>query len=1084
MRSSILEESDRREGTRRRKRGHARGRRSKGQRRRSPAALLGLLLGAGLVAIAGAVFPAVAPAATAGAGHPSPADWRDVVLYQIITDRFANGDPSNDNVEGNYDADDPWGVHGGDFDGIRSRLDYLAHLGVTGIWISPVVLNSYGAFHGYAARDFYSIAPHMGTLAELQELVDACHARGIHVVIDVVVNHMGDYIDSGTLGYPGYDPAGGYTLRWRNASLRHAPPFDNLAWFHSHGHIGNFSDPEQILGELSGLDDLRTEDPLVRAELIAAGQWLIAQTDCDGFRVDTVKHAEMGLWSAWCPAIRAFAAAAGKDAFLQFGEAFDGSDAKVGSYTGTVGGGAYKFDSMLYYPMFFTTTGVFAFDDAPSAIAGRFANGQFSYDATTRERLVTFLDNHDQPRFLSFGIANQDASRQEAALGWQLTARGVPCLYYGIEQEFDGGNDPYDREDMFDGQWDYGPSEGDNFDLVHPMFRHARDLIAARARHPALRRGTTTELFGETGVPGLLIYRRMLAGVDTAIVCVNTANEPRLRGVTTNWPDFTPLVDALEPSLTDSVSATGSFVARVPARGTRIYVSRAAHVTATALAPLRLEAFAPGHDQRTFDLHRPLTLVFDRAVDPGTLEAGFALVPPVAGHWQVEGATARFLPHAPWLAGTRYDWSLAGGPGGVADLAGRPLVAPVAAHFATSGIATGVSVPAGHIVDRVARQGLSEPEGLVPGGRGAPFALLVSDAGRDRLFSLTPGADLGHWLGDGRWTRPEGLAVHPADGRVAILAPEGLFEADSLRWVTRRATSAVAPVGGGIAWGTAAFLDRVFVGDLPGNRIQRFDGATFSTFATGIHGAEGLAFGPGGAWTTNLYVADANLTSIGQASTDGAGRIVVVDAAGAVGPVAAGAALLGAGALAFDTPGGGFGGDLFVADVLQERVLRVTPGGTVSVFATGFGNLDGSSCIAIGPDGALYVADRGNGGGSGQVLRIARSALVTAVDDPAGGGGAGALRLALAPPAPNPAAGGPVAFTFDLAAGAAEVTIELLDVRGRRLCALAAGPRPAGRHVVHWDGRDDRGRRPAPGLYFARLSAGGESAARRIVLTP
>jgi alpha-amylase len=1083
MRSSVLVEWDRREEPRRRERGHARPCGAGGQRRRRGAALailLGALLGAGL----GSSLPAAPAAAAAlGAGHPSPADWRDVVLYQIITDRYANGDPSNDNVEGNFDPDDPWGVHGGDFDGIRGKLDYLTHLGVTGIWISPVVLNSSGAFHGYAARDFFSIAPHMGTLDELRQLIDACHARGIYVVIDVVVNHMGDFIDSGTPGYPSYDAGGAYALRWRNAAFKHAPPFDNLAWFHAHGHIGNFSDPEQILGELSGLDDLRTEDPVVRAKLIEAGQWLIAETDCDGFRVDTVKHAEMGLWSAWCPPVRAFAVAEGKAGFLQFGEAFDGSDAKVGSYTGTVGGGAYKFDSMLHYPMFFTTTGVFAFDQAPSAIPSRFISGLPSYDATTRERLVTFLDNHDQPRFLSFGVADQDASRLESALGWQMSARGVPCLYYGTEQEFDGGNDPYDREDMFDGQWDYGPSEGDNFDLAHPMFRHTRKLIAARARHAALRRGTTTDLFADTGGPGLLVYRRLLAGVDTAIVCVNTANEPKLRAVTSPWPDFTPLVDTLDPSQRDSVNSSGSVVARVPARTTRIYVSRAAHATGTAAAPLLVEAIAPGHDQRTFDLHRPLSIVFDRPVDPATLDAGFAISPPAAGHWQVQGATARFLPHGPWLGGTRYDWSLAGGPGGVADLAGRPLAAPFAAHFVTSGIATGVSVAAGHVVDRVARQGLNQPEGVVAAGRRAPFAVLLSDAGRDRLFSLTPGADLGHWLGDRRWTRPEGLAAHPSDGRLAVLAPEGLFEADSLRWVTLRATSAVAPVGGGIAWGGPAFADRLYVGDLPGNRILRFEGATFSTFATGIQGAEALAFGRGGAWSSDLYVADANLTSIGAATTDGTGRIVVVGPAGAVSPFVSNPALLGAGALAFDAPDGAFGGDLFVADVLQERVLRVTAAGAVSVFATGFGDLTGSSCLALGPDGALYVADRGTGGGSGQVLRLARSAFVTGLGEDPGALRGGVTAIAFAPPAPNPSPGA-VTFTFDLPSPSDDARLVVFDVAGRKVRALLAGPLGAGRHAVRWDGRDEAGRAVPAGLYFAHAAAGGATATRRVAITP
>lgn len=1059
----------RREGADHCWRRHAKRPTASGQRRNVAllSALLGLLI-----------------AAPATAGHPSPADWRDQVIYQVFTDRFANGDTFNDYVEGNYDPASGTGVHGGDFDGIRGKLDYLDHLGVGAIWISPVVLNAWGEYHGYAARDFFAIAPHMGTLAELQQLVAECHARDIHVVIDVVVNHMGDLIDSGSPGYPAYNAAGTYTLRWRNAARKHAPPFDDLSLFHSYGNIGNFSDPEQILGELSGLDDLKTENAAVRATMIDAGEWLIAQTDCDGFRVDTVKHTEMGLWQTWTPAVRAYAVAQGKADFLQFGEAFDGSDAKVGSYTGTVGGGAYKFDSMLYYPMFYTTTGVFAFDDAPAAISSRFTQ-LTQYDATVRERLVSFLDNHDQPRFLSFGIANQDASRLETALGWQIAARGVPCIYYGTEQEFDGGGDPYDREDMWDGQWDFGPSDGDNFDLAQPMFLFTRDLIAARTRHVALRRGVTADLFVESTGPGLYVTRRILAGVDTAVVCVNSAEEPRTRVVSGPWLSGTPLVDTLDPEATAVVGGSGDWTIDLPARGVRIYVSVAAAASARAVPgadPLQVRAVAPGHDQRTADLHRPLTLVFDRPVDPATLAASFTLSPPVAGQWQAQGDTARFLPDGPWAPGVRYDWSLAAGPDGLHGADGAELDARYGAFFTTTAAATGVSVPAGFIVERIARQGLTEPEGVIPAGGRAPFGLLVADAARDRIFTLTPGGDLGHWLGDARWSRPEGLAPHPTDRRLAVLAPEGLFEVDALRRTVLRASSAAAPGGGGIAWGPAAYGEKIYLGDRSGNRIRRFDNPGFTTFASGINGPEALAFGPGGAWGAALYVADANLTSLGgsNSASDGAGRIVTVDAAGAVTTFVSNAGLLnGVSALAFDT-GGAFGGDLFAADVLNERVLRISPGGSIGVFATGFANLDGSSCLAFGPDGALVVADHGTG--NGQVIRIAAAQAVTDAA-PSPGAATGSRGLVFAPPAPNPTRDG-VRFAFDLAADGADVRLELFDVRGRAVRALAAGPRAAGRQTIAWDGRDANGARLPAGLYFARLRAGGEEAVQRVVLAP
>ena len=115
--------------------------------------------------------------------------WQRQSIYQIITDRFYDGDPSNDNADGNYHPAGHRGtsVHGGDFKGIEDKLDYIKSLGATAIWISPIVLNAHGEFHGYAGRDFYKVDPHWGTMADLQHLVAAAHARGILVIDDIVV---------------------------------------------------------------------------------------------------------------------------------------------------------------------------------------------------------------------------------------------------------------------------------------------------------------------------------------------------------------------------------------------------------------------------------------------------------------------------------------------------------------------------------------------------------------------------------------------------------------------------------------------------------------------------------------------------------------------------------------------------------------------------------------------------------------------------------------------------------------------------------------------------------------------------------
>src|SRR5215471_16685404 len=178
----------------------------------------------------------------------APSDlWQRQSIYQIITDRFFDGDPSNNNAEGNYDPSGRRSVHGGDFKGIEQKLDYIKALGATAIWISPIVLNARGAFHGYAGIDFYKVAPHWGSLADLKHMIQAAHDRGILVIDDVIVNHGGDLIDSGDPGYSNFKyPPDGYTLRFKNPKIQYAPPFDlntnnpsltNL--FHNNGFIRN-----------------------------------------------------------------------------------------------------------------------------------------------------------------------------------------------------------------------------------------------------------------------------------------------------------------------------------------------------------------------------------------------------------------------------------------------------------------------------------------------------------------------------------------------------------------------------------------------------------------------------------------------------------------------------------------------------------------------------------------------------------------------------------------------------------------------------------------------------------------------------
>ena len=131
-------------------------------------------------------------------------NWQDQNIYQIVTDRFFNGDVANDNADGNFNAAAAQGVHGGDFKGIEQKLDYIEALGATAIWISPVVLNANGDYHGYAASDFYKVAPHFGSLDDLKHLINAAHAKGLLVIDDIVVNHGALLLNSNDSGSPNF----------------------------------------------------------------------------------------------------------------------------------------------------------------------------------------------------------------------------------------------------------------------------------------------------------------------------------------------------------------------------------------------------------------------------------------------------------------------------------------------------------------------------------------------------------------------------------------------------------------------------------------------------------------------------------------------------------------------------------------------------------------------------------------------------------------------------------------------------------------------------------------------------------------
>ena len=590
--------------------------------------------------------------------------WQQQSIYQLITDRFFDGDPSNNNADGNYSPTGTTSVHGGDFKGIEQKLDYIKALGATAIWISPVVLNGHGQFHGYAGRDFYKVDPHWGSLADLQHFTAAAHARGLLVIDDIICNHGDDLIYSTDSGYPAYlAPPSGYTLKYRSSSLTYAPPFDiynstytptnnaltNL--FHNYGAIPDYNTPDHYqLGELSGLDDFRTESPYVRSNMVAIYNFWIQQAGFDVFRIDTFKHVDTGFWQYWCPLVHQFAATnSAKPNFFMFGEVYDSSESLCGYYTGTESGGPFLLDSVLDYPLYFMVGSVFgSASGATSQIQNHYNSVDSLYDPASRMQLVTFLDNHDQPRFLNSSTTN----RLAVALAFLYTARGVPCLYYGTEQAFNGATDPYDREDMFAGQFkDAGLAGVDSFNMTHPLFQWVAQLNNFRRLYPALTLGSYVNRAQSSTGPGLFAYSRLLNAQEVLVILNTAGSTQTLPPCTLTYPGGTTLVNLLNTNETCTLNASSQTPSiSVSSSSAKMFIAQ------SQLLPLDpvVVSNSPSHDATNVPINAAIVLQFSKPMDTNSVQSAFSVTPAVGGAfaWSVAHDAMTFTPGGAGLPGS------------------------------------------------------------------------------------------------------------------------------------------------------------------------------------------------------------------------------------------------------------------------------------------------------------------------------------------------------------------------------------------------------------------------------------------------
>ena len=431
-------------------------------------------------------------------GEEADFDWDEAVIYFMLTDRFFDGDSSNNDPYGiGYDKSKSGTYQGGDFKGITAKLDYLDELGINTIWINPVVENikhdvrynddpdtPYYGYHGYWASNFGELNPHFGTMADLHQLIDEAHARGIKIMVDVVLNHTGYGLKAGdTSNAPNF------------------PTDEDRARFDGMLRAGG---SDTIRGELAGLPDFLTEESAVRDQIVKwQTDWIEKSRTAKGntidyFRVDTVKHVENTTWMAFKNALTKE-----MPEFKLIGEAWGASAGNDQGYLNTG-----MMDSLLDFE--FKNHARDFVNGQINAVETKLQarNGKLSNTATMGQ----FLGSHDEDRFLE--AVGGDLGKYQVAASLQLTAKGQPVIYYGEELGLPGKNNyPYydNRQNL---PWDQVKG--------NQVLEHYKKVLAFRnANTDVFAKGDRGKIAG-TDSEKYLIFTRSY-GDESVYVGLNTS---------------------------------------------------------------------------------------------------------------------------------------------------------------------------------------------------------------------------------------------------------------------------------------------------------------------------------------------------------------------------------------------------------------------------------------------------------------------------------------------------------------------------------------------------------------------------------
>ena len=445
------------------------------------------------------------------------------VMYLIMTDRFADGDPRNDPPTDNRAA--PRGWHGGDLEGIAQHIDYLKQLGITTVWTTPVASNGAmpEAYHGYAATDLYAVDAHFGTIADYQHLSGTLHAQGMKLVIDLVPNHVG-------VEHPWvHDPP---APDWFHGTLAH----HSAVQHDFYQLVDPHAPPEAWRNITDGwftdqMPDLNQENPFVAQYLIQNALWWVETANLDGIRLDTFPYVGRAFWRQFHATLHSV-----YPHLTTVGEVFD-RDPEVTSYF--AGGAAHQdidtgLDTPFDFPTYFALRDVLAHDKPMTELADVLRQDALYPHP---ERLVPFIGNHDTVRFLT--DANGSTARLKLALGLLAMLRGMPQIYSGDEIGMTGSADPDNRHDFpggFSGDAHNAFMQSGRTAQEQDIFEWTSGMLTLRASHTVLQTGIEQNLFADDDsfafvrtldASGCSGSSKPATADARVLIVVNRANKPK-----------------------------------------------------------------------------------------------------------------------------------------------------------------------------------------------------------------------------------------------------------------------------------------------------------------------------------------------------------------------------------------------------------------------------------------------------------------------------------------------------------------------------------------------------------------------------